>query len=45
VKRYWHEIILGALLVALLLVAGRLDATFIKPSTQLELSTHVWELA
>jgi len=44
-KRYWHEIILAALLIALLIVAGSLDRGFIKPATQLELSTHVWELA
>lgn len=44
-KRYWHEMILGVLLVALLVVAGTLDNGFVKPATQLELSTHVWELA
>ncbi len=44
-KRYWHEIILGGLLAALLIVAGNLEAGFMKPATQLELSTHMWELA
>ena len=44
-KRCWHEMILGGLLLALLLVAGRLESGFLKPVTQLELSTHVWELA
>jgi rhamnose transport system permease protein len=44
-KRYWHEMILGGLLVALLVAAGMSDNGFIKPATQLELSTHVWDLA
>jgi rhamnose transport system permease protein len=44
-KRYLHEIVLAGLLVALLLVAGRMEPAFVKPATQLELSTHVWELA
>jgi rhamnose transport system permease protein len=44
-KRYWHEMILAALLVGLLVVAGRLEVGFVKTVTQLELSTHIWELA
>jgi rhamnose transport system permease protein len=43
--KYWHETILAALLIALLIVAGMLEPAFVKPATQLELSTHVWELA
>lgn len=43
--KYWRETILAALLVGLLIVAGILEPGFVKPITQLELSTHVWELA
>lgn len=42
---YWHEAGLSALLGVLLLVAGRLDPAFLSLPTQVELSTHVWELA
>lgn len=40
-----HEAILLALLILLLLLASYLDPAFISPSTQLELSTHAFELA
>lgn len=42
---YWHEAGLCLLLGALLLVAWRLDPAFLSLPTQVELSTHVWELA
>ncbi len=44
-KKYRHEIVLAILLGALLIVASQLEVMFAKPSIQLELSTHVWELA
>ncbi|OGV66418.1 MAG: hypothetical protein A3K19_27810 [Lentisphaerae bacterium RIFOXYB12_FULL_65_16] len=42
---YWHETVLAGLLVALLVTAGWLEPAFVRPGTQLELSTHAWELA
>lgn len=42
---FLHETILLLLLVGLLVVAGRTDAAFVAPATQVEMSTHVWELA
>lgn len=41
----WHEAILGLLLLGLLLAAYRVDPTFLSRDAQIELSTHVWELA
>lgn len=43
--RYWHELILAALLLALLATAGLVNRAFVSFSVQAELSTHVWELA
>jgi rhamnose transport system permease protein len=42
---WWHETVLVALLAALMISAGLLDPTFLRPEAQLDLSTHVWELA
>ena len=43
--RYWHESILAALLIALLVAARLADPPFFSIVVQTELSTHVWELA
>jgi len=43
--RYWHELVLAALLVGLLAAAGAADRAFLGFAVQAELSTHVWELA
>ena len=40
-----QEGVLLLLLVGLLLAAGHISPPFLDPSTQTELSTHVWELA
>lgn len=40
-----QELVLLALLVGLLLLAERLSPKFLTSATQIELSTHVWELA
>ena len=40
-----QEIVLLVLLVGLLLLAGRLSPDFLSARAQIELSTHVWELA
>jgi rhamnose transport system permease protein len=42
---FWHEAVLGALLVGLLAAAGLLDPGFLRPETQADLSTHAWEMA
>lgn len=42
---YWHELILGILLSGLMIVAWRVDPTFVAPATQLELLTQVLEVA
>jgi rhamnose transport system permease protein len=42
---WWHEGVLALLLGILLLTAWWLEPLFMRPSTQLELSTHIWELA
>lgn len=42
---YWHEAALGALLAGLLIWAGWTDRSFLGVRTQIELSTHAWELA
>jgi len=42
--RYWHESVLAALLIALLVAAGIADPAFLHVGVQTELSTHVWEL-
>jgi rhamnose transport system permease protein len=44
-RRYGHELVLAALVAALCMAAWVVDPAFVKPATQLELSTHVWELA
>ena len=43
--RYWHELVLAGLLVPLTGAAGWLDAAFFRGATQLELGSHVLELA
>ena len=43
--RFWHEAVLVGLLAVLLCAAGVLDARFLRPSIQLDLSTHMWEMA
>jgi rhamnose transport system permease protein len=43
--RYWHELVLGALLTGLLIAASLADPAFLSISVQMELSTHIWELA
>ena len=40
-----QEFVLIALLIALFVLAGRLSPQFLAPNAQIELSTHVWELA
>src|SRR5689334_18945731 len=42
---YWHDITLVLLLLGLLIFAHFTDRTFLNPSVQRDLSTHVWELA
>src|SRR5436190_23413399 len=42
---YWHELMLAALLVLLLIVAYFLNPSFVQLQTQLDLSTQIWELA
>ena len=43
--RWWHETVIGALLVIVLLVAGWLVPGFLKPQSQLLLSRQLWEFA
>ena len=43
--RYWHETVLFAALVALMIVAGVVEPRFVQPATQIELSRHLWEIA
>jgi rhamnose transport system permease protein len=42
---FWHEVALMVLLVGLLAAAGFLSPDFMTMNTQIELSTHIWELA
>jgi rhamnose transport system permease protein len=42
---YWHELVLASLLSGLLIWAWRVEPRFVTWETQLELSTHLWELA
>ena len=42
---HWHEVLLACLLAGLLVVAGILDPVFVRFSTQVELSTQMWEMA
>lgn len=42
---WWHEVILGVLLIALLLVAGIVNPQFLNLRGQLLLSRHLWEFA
>jgi len=41
---YGHEAVLAALLAGLLVYAGFVEPLFLRLSTQIELSTHMWEL-
>ncbi len=43
--RYWHEVILFALIVGLLGIARSLEPLFVQAHVQQELSTHIWEIA
>ncbi len=42
---FWHEFVLVALLAGLLIYAARVEPVFTRTKTQLNLSTHIWELA
>ena len=42
---WWHETVIGVLLLVVLLVAGWLVPGFLKPHSQLLLSRHLWEFA
>ena len=42
---FWHELVLGALLIALLVAGGLLNPPFLKLRGQLLLSRHLWEFA
>jgi rhamnose transport system permease protein len=42
---FWHESVLAVLTLVVLVWAGRTDPAFLAAPAQLELSTHVWELA
>ena len=42
---YWHELVLGLLLLALLMVAGIIKPEFLNLRGQLLLSRHLWEFA
>lgn len=41
----WHEVVLTAMLLVLLLGAWRVDPTFLQWNVQVGLSEHIWELA
>lgn len=43
--QYWHEAAMALLAAVLFIAMGALDPSFIRWPTQVELSTHVWELA
>jgi rhamnose transport system permease protein len=42
---YWHETVLAALLVVVVIVAGTLEPRFIEPSIQVRLAGDAWTLA
>ena len=42
---YWHELVLLALLAGLLVYAGAVEPVFVRARTQLNLASHIWELA
>lgn len=42
---YWHEVVLALLLLGLMVWAWRVEPVFVELDTQIELSTHLWELA
>ncbi|CAA9399007.1 MAG: Predicted L-rhamnose ABC transporter, transmembrane component 1 [uncultured Phycisphaerae bacterium] len=42
---YWHELVLAALLVAILVVAGQLEPRFVRPAVQVGLAGDAWALA
>jgi rhamnose transport system permease protein len=42
---FWHEAVLVLMLVALLVFAGWTEPVFVRPRTQLNLASKVWELA
>lgn len=43
--RFWHEALLAALLIGLLGYAAATDPSFLALPAQVEMSTHMWELA
>lgn len=43
--RWWHELVLAALLVCLLVVTAQLMPSFVRLRSQLILSKHLWEIA
>ena len=42
---HWHEVVLAALLAALLTYAALTEPRFLSAAAQVDLSTHAWELA
>lgn len=42
---YWHEAVLAFLLLVFIIVMGFAEPAFVSWQTQMELSTHIWELA
>jgi rhamnose transport system permease protein len=42
---YWHEAALAVLLCGLMGAAAWVDPAFVQPATQLELASHMWEMA
>jgi rhamnose transport system permease protein len=42
---YWHELVLVALLIGLMVYAGITEPVFVRPQTQIALSSDLWERA
>ncbi len=42
---HWHETVLAVLILGLLLLAWRIEPAFVRLAAQLDLSTHIFELA
>ena len=43
--RYWHETVLVALLVGVLLYAAKTDPSFLKMSSQMDALSNIWQTA
>jgi rhamnose transport system permease protein len=43
--RYWHEAVLGGVLVLIVIWAGVTEPSFLGPGAQKDLATHAWGLA